>query len=229
MYMPTLARFMSRDPLQQDVDLLSDNNWFGDALDVMGAPPYGYAGSNPVNRIDASGLQAAAPQGNGDICEDCECERYSVLWEHRDVIQIPGRRKCRVEITCQKGGCNGLPGFTGEPTLKKDAQGQAEWVIPICVQCGWQPINYIIEHELIHAQQFCRGDRITNCGSCKRLETEAHKINCKLAFPNNPKLFARCYKCGANISCKAQCGNVVPYPEEKKCTLDDLGVEKNVL
>ncbi|MGH7136509.1 MAG: hypothetical protein ACREHD_12270, partial [Pirellulales bacterium] len=214
MYTPTLARFMSRDPFSQDVDLLSDNNWFGRRLDAMEAQSYAYARSNPVNRVDPSGQQAVAAPGGPDICEDCECHKASILWDHRDVINVPGRRKCRVEITCQKGACSGLPGFTGEPTLKKDAQGRSEWVIPLCIQCGWNPIDLIFEHELAHALQFCSGKKIENCRSCKQLETEAHMKNCKLAFPNpyQNALYERCYRCGVNISCRQHCGNRDPYP-----------------
>jgi hypothetical protein len=73
MYTPTLGRFLSRDPLQEDIDLLSDNNWFGRRLDSLIDEPmadgdrlatrglaslnfYRYAANNPSVNIDPSGL-----------------------------------------------------------------------------------------------------------------------------------------------------------------------------
>lgn len=58
MYTPTLGRFMSRDALHKDVDLLSDNNWFGENLDAMSQNPYAYVSNNPSNCVDPSGYDA---------------------------------------------------------------------------------------------------------------------------------------------------------------------------
>jgi len=57
MYSPALARFQSRDPLplRGQPDVLYDNNGFGDWLSMM-RNLYGYAGNNPLNRNDPSGL-----------------------------------------------------------------------------------------------------------------------------------------------------------------------------
>jgi len=58
MYQPTLSRFQSLDPLSPNgVDLLDDNNWFGDRLTQM-RNRYGYANNSPVNYFDPSGLFA---------------------------------------------------------------------------------------------------------------------------------------------------------------------------
>lgn len=197
-----------------------------DGLDIEWIHPYTYANNNPHRFVDPSGFQAA-PAGNMP-CHDCECEKCTVLMGGRDIIDVPDNRKCRVEITCQEGNCQGLPGSTGTPTLEKDDQGNPQWVIQVCVQCGWHPANLIIEHELIHALQFCRGDKITDCASCKKFETEAHKKNCGIAFKGKPKAIKqRCYQCGVNISCEAKCGNVVPYPAQKACNLEALGVTQD--
>jgi len=57
MYQPTLGRFTSRDPLDDGgVDILHDNNWFGQRLDAMREHPYAYARGNPVNYTDPSGF-----------------------------------------------------------------------------------------------------------------------------------------------------------------------------
>ena len=67
MYSPKLGRFLSQDPLVADPTVLSDNNWFGDALTVMknrygrgfqadDINPYRYVGNNPTNRVDPTGL-----------------------------------------------------------------------------------------------------------------------------------------------------------------------------
>jgi len=57
MYLPTLGRFASRDPLSTDgVELLHDNNEFGSRLDAMCEHPYVYTANNPVNRVDPSGM-----------------------------------------------------------------------------------------------------------------------------------------------------------------------------
>jgi len=57
MYHAELGQFITRDPLPQqgEPDVLYDNNWFGEWLDMM-RNLYGYTNNSPVNRVDPLGL-----------------------------------------------------------------------------------------------------------------------------------------------------------------------------
>lgn len=103
MYQPVLSRFQSLDPVSPSgVDLLDDNNWFGDRLTRM-KHLYGYANNNPVNYVDPSGLIAC----NGEKKEEkAECSG-ACFYGNKTTIT-----KCAFEkIKVEKGSglaCNGI-------------------------------------------------------------------------------------------------------------------------
>ena len=80
MYQPTLGRFLSRDPLSENgVDVLTDTGFYAERLTAMRANPWYYGGnrenpyvyvnSDPVNRIDPSGLSCSCQNPPVDPCE----------------------------------------------------------------------------------------------------------------------------------------------------------------
>jgi RHS repeat-associated protein len=57
MYSPSLAQFISRDPLPEANEpiLLSDNDWFGHRVTMM-RNLYAYGGNDPVTNVDPNGM-----------------------------------------------------------------------------------------------------------------------------------------------------------------------------
>jgi len=73
MYQPVLSRFQSLDPVSPNgVDLLDDNNWFGDRLTRM-RNLYGYADNNPVRFVDPGGTERVEIDLNPPINEGKPC------------------------------------------------------------------------------------------------------------------------------------------------------------
>jgi hypothetical protein len=111
MYQPTLARFLSRDPLSQNgVDVLTDTGLYSDRLAAMsGDPwyyggnwgnPYVYARNNPVRYTDPSGLEVTIRCG--------PVTRYGVTWGYH----------CAVVVECNGKTCRYEGG--GEQTVGRD-------------------------------------------------------------------------------------------------------------
>lgn len=95
MYMPTLARFTSRDPLPPD----------GEALLLGHASVYAYSGSNPINRIDPSGKQAVKPNvANNCTPDDLKCITSAIQIAIDTLKRIP---ECFARIQCADGNRSG--------------------------------------------------------------------------------------------------------------------------
>lgn len=134
MYMPTLGRFLSRDPSLVDVDLLSDNNAFGRQLDAMFRQAYVYAANSPTNKIDPSGLDAepALPlfpaEASSPICRPPINPVDKCGGEGRP-RQGPKCRKGEIEILC---GLNVSKFFCVR--CRGDCEKPAEDCLPVCTQ-----------------------------------------------------------------------------------------------
>ena len=209
MYMPTLARFQSRDPVRED------------GVDILYPPPeldpYRYVRNNPVNQVDPSGLSTA-------VC--CECDelwrqlRGESDYQYDFYLIRAGENTCRVNVSCEPvKPCNALPGKTYPPKPVKN-NPLYNWEIDICVSCRFKPTDLVFHHELVHARQFCEKPKVKviRCPTCVDIETEAHEVSCRMAFPNDATKFARCVKCGVAISCQQQCR--VRRDEEGRIVVD---------
>jgi len=192
-YTPTLARFQSRDPLTaSSVDLL----YPPPVID-----PYRYVGNNPVSHIDPSGMAA-------EVC--CECDelwrqlRGESDYQYDFHLISAGKNTCRVNVSCEPTkSCDGHPGRTYPPkTVANNPLYNQE--INVCISCRYKPTDLVFYHELVHARQYCNNPKLdlTNCQRCKDAEEEAHKVNCRMAFPNDDAKYDHCWHCGVLISCQ---------------------------
>lgn len=159
MYMPTLGRFISRDPLQQDVEIFSDNNWFGRNLDAMARRQYAYVSNNPTNFVDPSGrvewtpnqpsLEAdpmanlAKKKGKGHLIIDPSCSGFC-FWMKPE--EGPKRWECTTGTTFDADGVWGLcfkgrafkvvDGCTLTITCKTKPNGKAYGICSVKCE-GW--------------------------------------------------------------------------------------------
>lgn len=111
MYLPTLGRFLSRDPLPQagDADLLYDNNAFGRQLTAM-RNLYGYADGNPIAFTDPSGL---------DVWIETTKEGHPKGLHHRVTVEMHDDSGKVTSTFSISFGCAG-------PAVGVDAEGPGE-------------------------------------------------------------------------------------------------------
>jgi RHS repeat-associated protein len=80
MYSPPLGTFLTRDPLPLagKPDVLYDNNWFGERLNLM-RNLYAYANNNPPRYVDPMGEKACNPP-IGQAKSWCDCAYSHWFW-----------------------------------------------------------------------------------------------------------------------------------------------------
>ena len=112
MYMPTLARFTSRDPLADTAEPVMG----GLSAEVQAAiiQQYAYANNSPPNFMDPSGLEAAVTRSSGfyidyETNRDPKAERCSCL--HTDIGFVPPEGEPGERVRIGAGGDDRGLGF----------------------------------------------------------------------------------------------------------------------
>lgn len=203
---------MSRDPLPADGSMLLH--------EMPDLAPYVYANNNPIRYVDPGGLQCA-----GSPCASCNA-KVAVL--PKTEYAYRGKKgHCIANVTCNARCPNDLLGATSPPRMV----AFNEYVIDVCISCSVtdESLDAVIKHELLHVERFCRGGGgITNCTSRKLQEGKAYEVSRKLVFPKDPKLEARCVKCGVYFGCKSYPSDsgvgICVKDEDPPCTIKDIGV-----
>jgi len=178
-------------------------------VDIEWIHPYTYAVNNPGKYIDPSGLQP-------NTCECCE----KLIPKPTTTTNRNGS-KCTVRFSCQAtcNGTDGLAGFTGHRVGSRD-----EFTVDVCISCNLtdQSLKAAIAHELQHAADFCRGQYIDDCKSCKNRERDAYSVSCAISFPRGSEEYKRCVHCGIALGCSRFKGCV----RDISCTLKDIGINR---
>jgi RHS repeat-associated protein len=199
-YEPQLARWESADPLF-----------------IYNSVQFKYAHNAPTRYVDPSGLR---PPKVDDDPKCCECKKasdllrqwYGVTIEGTEYIRVEGPidektgkpTYCSVAVFCQTAPCRtnrtNVFGYTSERTDRESRIGDIWYNITICVTCDPRS-GAILAHEVIHAKQFCKGDKISDEASCLKLEGEAHAKSCKWLWPEDEAKQKICTECGTLVSC----------------------------
>ena len=169
---------------------------------------YAYVKNNPTSATDPEGTCPA-------FCDDPD--RIKQL-EDKAIKSARGA-KCHVKIKCQEN-CAHPAGDTSPPTAIPGSPGQ--YNIEVCVSTQWDAASQdlIIEHEMVHVQQFCTSGRgMRDTKECVAKETEAYKKSCGDAFPGDAAAQKKCRDCGVAMSC----GTKEP---PGGCTAADVGLSK---
>jgi RHS repeat-associated protein len=165
MYQPVLGRFQSLDPVSPNgVDLLDDNNWFGDRLTRM-KNLYGYADNNPVNQTDPSGLTCVgvnpgqgavgAPAGNGVPRAVANLTARAGIWQTEMDLDIS--TSCLASYSHSIGeACSKIMDTTCLGTsTSPGARGYVDQMRAFCD--GRSRLNVVCPNELgTFASRYCR-------------------------------------------------------------------------
>jgi len=131
----------------------------------------------------------------------------------------PGpNKKCIVTFSCEK--CeDGVSGKHRRPKndIVENEDGSESVVygnriaVIICDRGHLDSSEYIdaIEHELVHARDFCNEypfpPGTSECDKCKITERRAYKRECERQNPGNPEKANECIEIGAKNSCINKC------------------------
>ena len=117
----------------------------------------------------------------------------------------------------------------------------------ICIDCRLSSLSYsatnfyiVIQHELRHAQRWCRNPRLIipgipdpdrrlprrlarDCSRCRTEERQAHETSCRAAIALGATSLSQrdCERCGIYLSCRGHCRNSTMPPN---CDLEALGI-----